>query len=92
MVSNIEIFRELFERIKKGASEKEILQEFGGSNIYIPSYKTIWRDEDIFAAYQTLQKANTTQKKIMLTLKQQFDLSEQQLYRIISDKSQPSLF
>lgn len=92
MVSNVEIFDELFERIQRGASRKEILQEFGGSNIYIPSYKTILRDDDIFATYQTLQKSETTQKRIMLTLSQQFNLSEQQLYKIIADKSQPSLF
>lgn len=91
MVSNVEIFDELFDRIQNGASKKEILQDFGGANIYIPSYKTICRDDDIFNAYQSLQNQNKTQKQIMLSLSQEFMLSEQQLYKIISQKRQPSL-
>lgn len=92
MVSNVEIFDEMFNRIQSGATKKEILQDFGGANIYVPSYKTILRDDELFEEYKKLREAGLTQKKIMLMLKQKFDLSEQQLYRIIADKSQPSLF
>ena len=92
MVSNVEIFDEMFNRIQSGATKKEILQDYGGANIYIPSYKTILRDDELFETYKKLREAGLTQKKIMLMLKQKFDLSEQQLYRIIADKSQPSLF
>ena len=89
MVSNVEIFDEMFNRIQSGATKKEILQDFGGANIYVPSYKTILRDDELFEEYKKLREAGLTQKKIMLMLKQKF---EQQLYRIIADKSQPSLF
>ena len=92
MVSNVEICDEMFNRIQSGATKKEILQDFGGANIYVPSYKTILRDDELFEEYKKLREAGLTQKKIMLMLKQKFDLSEQQLYRIIADKSQPSLF
>ncbi len=91
-ISNFDIFFNLYERIQKGATLKEVLQDFGGANLYIPSYKTIQRDEDIREEYQSLLNKKNSKKQIMLTLQQKYNLSEQHLYKILKDERQPSLF
>ncbi len=91
-ITNFDIFFNLYERIQKGATLKEVLQDFGGANLYIPSYKTIQRDEDIREEYQSLLNKKNSKKQIMLTLQQKYNLSEQHLYKILKDERQPSLF
>ncbi|MDE5602331.1 MAG: DNA-binding protein, partial [Helicobacter sp.] len=72
--------------IKGGATLKEVLQDFGGANVYIPSYKSIQRDEDIWEDYQKLLDKGFPKKQIMLTLQQKYDLSEQHIYKILKSK------
>ncbi|WP_300827073.1 Mor transcription activator family protein [Helicobacter sp. UBA3407] len=91
-LSNSDIFFHLYERIKGGATQKEILKDFGGANLYIPSYKSVQRDADIWEDYQALTKKQLPKKHIMFHLQQKYDLSEQHLYKILKDKREPRLF
>ncbi len=91
-LSNSDIFFHLYERIKGGATQKEILKDFGGANLYIPSYKSVQRDADIWEDYQELTKRELPKKQIMLSLQQKYDLSEQHLYKILKNKREPRLF
>ncbi|TLE14485.1 DNA-binding protein [Helicobacter apodemus] len=91
-ITNFDIFFNLYERIQKGATLKEVLQDFGGANLYIPSYKSIQRDEDIWKDYKDLKENGATQKYIMLSLQQKYSLSEQHLYKILKTKREPSFF
>ena len=54
MIDSKEIFLELHRRISEGASADEISKEYGGSNIYIPSYKSMGRNEHIRAEHKEL--------------------------------------
>ena len=46
-MSNEDLFAYLYAKIKESTDIKDILKEFGGGLIYIPSYKSTKRDEDI---------------------------------------------
>lgn len=83
MVKNLDIFLDLFNKIKEGATQEEICKNFGGSSIYIPSYKKTKRDSDIRKQYQSLMERKISKKQTMLQLQRQYSLSEQHLYKII---------
>lgn len=83
MVKNLDIFLDLFNKIKEGATQEEICKDFGGSSIYIPSYKKTKRDSDIRKQYQSLMERKISKKQTMLQLQRQYSLSEQHLYKII---------
>lgn len=83
MVKNLDIFLDLFNKIKEGATQEEICKDFGGSSIYIPSYKKTKRDSDIRKQYQSLMERKISKKQTMLQLQRQYNLSEQHLYKII---------
>lgn len=91
-ITNSDIFFHLYEQIKGGATLRQVLQDFGGANIYIPSYKSVQRDEDIWEDYKNLSNKHLPKKHIMLSLQQKYELSEQHLYKILKSKRQPSLF
>ncbi|EAI9772317.1 DNA-binding protein, partial [Campylobacter coli] len=61
MLSNNEYF-EYFIDFVKNNDKREILKEFGGANIYIPSYKTLLRDEELKQDFKTLIKQGLTTK------------------------------
>jgi len=74
MLSNKDIFEYFIEYVKKHTIE-EIIEEFGGGNIYIPSYKSTFRDAQIFKLY----KQGVSVKE----LKKQFNLSESRIRSIV---------
>ncbi|EIB90357.1 DNA-binding protein, putative [Campylobacter jejuni subsp. jejuni LMG 23211] len=61
MLSNNDYF-EYFINFVKNNDKREILKEFGGANIYIPSYKTLLRDEELKEDFKTLIKQGLTTK------------------------------
>lgn len=83
IVSNYELFEELFIQIQAGATIKEILKEHGGASIYIPSFKTIFRDEEIREKYLRLKELKTI--RIANLLAKEYDLSLPQIYSITKD-------
>lgn len=77
MLSNKDIFEHFIEYAKNHTLE-EIIEEFGGGHIYIPSYKSTFRDAQILKLY----KQGLSPKK----LKKQFNLSESRIRSIIKNQ------
>jgi Mor family transcriptional regulator len=74
MITNQDIFEE-FVNFCQNNSIEEIVKEYGGGTIYIPSYKSIGRDKDIY----TLYKNGTSIKQ----LSKKFSLSESRIRTIL---------
>ncbi len=88
-LTNLDFFQELFDFIKQeDATLNQTLKEFGGSNYYIPSYKTVARNDEIIAEY-TEKRGQTNLAK---TLARKYDLSEPQIYLITKEVREPTLF
>ncbi|NOQ30012.1 MAG: hypothetical protein GQ570_02690 [Helicobacteraceae bacterium] len=83
-ITNYDLFLELYDCIRNSSNIKEVLKEHGGSNFYIPSYKTTERNNDIIEAY----KEGMSIKQ----LRREYDLSETQIYTITKEVREPSLF
>lgn len=80
MISNYEIFQETYKFIKDSESEKEVLKEFGGSSIYIPSFKSIYRNEEIREKYTHMRNEGKT--GIVKKLAYEYNLTESQIFRL----------
>ena len=80
LVTNYDLFQDLYNYIKSGASEKEVVKNYGGSSLYIPSYKNIHRNDEICEDYIELKKNN--QRLIARTLAKKYELSEAQILLI----------
>lgn len=91
-MSNEDLFAYLYKKIKESTDIKEVLKEFGGGLIYIPSYKSTKRDEDIREDYKNLLSQKKNRREIMLLLANKYNLSQQRLYAITEDVRNPSLF
>lgn len=78
MITNKDIFSH-FVKFCKNHSIEEIIEEFGGGHIYIPSYKTTYRDQQIYNLYK--------QGKSIKSLKKQFSLSDSRIRSIIKNQA-----
>jgi Mor family transcriptional regulator len=83
LVTNYDLFQDFFNLIKSGASEKKVLEEYGGSSLYIPSYKSIHRNDEIKKEYIKLKKDKC--KLVARTLAKQHNLSEAQILNITKE-------
>lgn len=94
MLSNAEYFEHFIDFVKNN-DKREILKEFGGANIYIPSYKTLLRDEELKQDFSTLVKQGLTIKNASLECARKYDLSLNAVYLITKElraRLEPSLF
>lgn len=86
-LTNLDLFEELFSFIKQNDLNATI-KEYGGSNFYIPSYKTTLRNDEIIKYY----RANYGQIGLVKRLAKQYDLTERQIYDITREvRETPSL-
>lgn len=77
-ITNFDICEEMFRFIKEeNTSMSNFLKEYGGTNVYIPSFKKIYRDDEIIEEY----KKNPT-KATVRKLARDHELCEQQVYKI----------
>ena len=84
-VTSKDIFEEFTRRIREdGASDDELMEEYGGMPIYVPSWKLNGRNNKIIEDYNS----GLSPKQ----LKRKYDLSQSQIYEIIKDVREPSLF
>ena len=74
MISNYELFEQFFNDCKQKSIE-EVIKEYGGGHIYIPSYKKTHRNQKIYELYN--QGATIKELKI------KFNLSESRIRKII---------
>ncbi|WP_162165803.1 Mor transcription activator family protein [Campylobacter fetus] len=84
MLSNNDIFDEFFERVKSNTKE-EILREYGGSAIYIPSYKTTYRNDDIKREFKILINNGVNRHKAYRALSLKFGISMTRIKKIASN-------
>lgn len=88
-VTNYDLFEDLFNLIKKtDCTIADVIKEHGGSSLYIPSYKTTLRNDEIIKEYKKRQGERRLAKK----LAKDFDLSEAQILLITKHLREPSLF
>ncbi|MBV5348386.1 hypothetical protein JZU61_01750 [bacterium] len=50
-VTNFDIFEEFFNQIQSGATMRDIIKEYGGMGIYVPSYAFTFRKADVMEAH-----------------------------------------
>ena len=81
---NLEVFEAFVEFVKNAEDNKAILKEYGGAQLYIPSYKSISRDDDVVADY----KAGAT----IAELRRKYNLSNNRIYEITREHREPKLF
>ncbi|WP_257398784.1 Mor transcription activator family protein [Campylobacter lari] len=94
MLSNSEYFDYFIDFVKNN-DKREILKEFGGGNIYIPSYKTLMRDEELKQDFKILIKQGLTTKNASVECAKKYDLSLNAVYLItkeLRENLEPSLF
>lgn len=75
MITTLEQFKELLQ-FAEGKDIKEVLKEWGGSSLYIPSYKSTFRDDDIREEF----KSGTNIGEIC----RKYSVSRKQLDRIVN--------
>ncbi|MBE3606103.1 DNA-binding protein [Campylobacter sp. RM13119] len=92
MLSNYELFVEFYSRIKESEDISEIIKEYGGANIYVPSYKTTFRNDDIANEYDTLVKNGKSVSIAIRELATKHNLSYNSIQTIIKEAKEPSLF
>lgn len=86
-LTNYDLFEELFDYIKdEEVTLEDALKEFGGSNYYIPSYKTTGRNDEINEKYLQMQRDGKS--RIAKLLSNEYDLSEAQIYAITKQARQ----
>lgn len=94
MLSNSEYFDYFIDFVKNN-DKREILKEFGGGNIYIPSYKTLMRDEELKQDFKTLIKQGLTTKNASVECAKKYELSLNAVYLItkeLRENLEPNLF
>ena len=81
-VTNKDIFEQFCSMIRKGATNEEMMKEYGGMAIPVPSYKLNGRDDEIRRRY-------IEDKADPKVLAREFDLGISQIYRIIKPVREP---
>ena len=77
-ITNLDIFEEFFKTIQEGASLTKVLQEYGGSSIYIPSFKSTFRNELIVKDYQIGLTPRELAKKYSLSIAQIYQITKKE--------------
>jgi len=67
MVSNREIFEEFY-RFCKEHSLEDVIKEYGGGEIYVPSYKNTHRDRDIYNLYKEGKRVRDIAREYSLSI------------------------
>jgi len=83
MISTYEIFEEFYKFCRENTIQ-EVIKEYGGGSIYIPSFKSTHRDEEIYEKFKNGASIKA--------LKKEYDLSSSSIRRIIREQKQQRLF
>lgn len=69
----------------KRATKKEIIKEWGGASIYIPSYSGKLRDKDIKKRYKELLEEGLSKGVAVRRVAKEFGLSASRIYKILKE-------
>lgn len=92
MISNYELFLEFYQKAKNSQNVDELIKEFGGGSIYVPSYKTTFRNQDILRQYGEGIRAGKNSSVVIRELAQAHNLSYNTINSITKELREPSLF
>ncbi len=84
-ITNKDIFKDFTSRIREGASDEDMMREYGGMPIYVPSWCMNGRNDEIIKDY-------TENKLSPKELKFKYELSLSRIYEIIGLVREPALF
>jgi len=79
-LSNYELFELFYNAVKESDDIVEIIRDWGGGSVYIPSFKTTHRNEEIRQKY----KNGTSVKH----LQREYGLSANQIYNIVNNSQE----
>ena len=85
MLTNIDIFEEFYRVVKQSDSISDVYKEYGGSSVYIPSYKTSLRNSDILDEYMELKQKGLGSTHIVKLIATTHNLSVSQIYNITKE-------
>lgn len=83
MISNYDLFMEFYKRVKGSKKVGEVLKEFGGSNLYIPSYKSTERNRDIQREFSELCDLGKSKPQAIRDLSTKYGLSYNRVQGIV---------
>lgn len=92
---NNDLFFDFYNKVKDSKDVNEIIKEFGGGNIYIPSYKTTFRNDDMLNEYNELLALGKSQSVAIRELSINHNLSQSMVQKIIretKEAKEPTLF
>lgn len=92
MINNFDLFAEFYNRVKESESMADIIKEYGGANIYVPSYKGTFRNYDILKEYEEGIRAGKNSSVVIRELAQAHNLSYNTISSITKEAREPSLF
>jgi len=75
MPSNYELFEAFYEEVKNSKNIVEVIKAYGGGTIYVPSFKTTHRNEEIRRRFE--------EGADIPTLQREYGLSRNQIYAIL---------
>ena len=92
IVNNFDLFVEFYNCVRNSDDISEVLKEYGGANIYVPSYKSTFRNRDILEEYKEESKAGKPGAVIIRELSAKHGLSYNSISSIVKENRQPGLF
>lgn len=75
MLNNFDLFIEFYNSVKESTNIKDILKQYGGGNIYIPSYKGTYRNGEIIKKYNDGVKMGKNTTLLIRQIAAEYDLS-----------------
>lgn len=92
MINNFDLFVEFCNKVKESSDISEIIKEYGGASIYVPSYKATFRNQDILRQYDEGIRAGKNSSVVIRELAQVHNLSYNTISSITKEVREPSLF
>ncbi|MDR1975576.1 MAG: hypothetical protein LBQ18_01140 [Campylobacteraceae bacterium] len=90
MIANEEIFLQMFNDIRSGMSIEGVCKNYGGSNIYIPSFKTMGRNEEIRTEYKKRLSEGADTVRTIRLLTREYNLSYAHIFKIVNTPKTPT--
>ena len=92
IINNFDLFVEFYNCVKESESMADVLKEYGGANIYVPSYKSTFRNRDIIKDYEEGVAAGKQSTVIIREIATKHGLSYNSISSIVKENRQPGLF
>ncbi|PPB54967.1 DNA-binding protein [Campylobacter hyointestinalis] len=85
MLSNYDLFVYFYNRVKDSDDISEIIKEYGGASIYVPSYKTTFRNDDIANEYEALVNSGKSASIAIREIATKHNLSYNSVQAIVKE-------